>query len=248
MGIFNKKSNYIDVVNEVTQSLNEYKMFQLDNSKTFMVTRFVKDINDLLYRTTLMTSELLDEKGFSKSLILNRVAKSVFLNTEISELADAIKKNLGKEEEGFEIADIIIRSTNFLCAIETFKEYEKLSLEVQKNSIAFENKFFKIPVFNFSGMAEEDAKLNLVENMMRIWNDINTSSELMVHAYRSKDSRKGFTKLFIGLWNHIMELTALCEVYTDMFLSKNLHYYIDKKMNKNFERPFRYNISGNIDK
>lgn len=245
ISIEKSKNKYLDIVKEITDIMNSEKLKNVDKNGYYIVSCFIRDMNNLLCETTIKEKELLKQKGFSNSLVHNRTVKSVLLNTEISELADAVKKDLGKEAEGFELADIVMRCTNFLCSDETISQYLKLSIEIKKELSEFENKYFAISVNTYS-QSENESKFVMIEDMMRVWNEVNTSSKIMMYAYHN--SEKNFLKLFVAMWNNIIELVSLCDVYADVFLPENLQYYVETKMEQNFGRPFRYNISGNIDK
>ncbi|MGL5711376.1 MAG: hypothetical protein ACRCX2_00025, partial [Paraclostridium sp.] len=100
----------------VTNCFNTGKAYSMKRF-TFLAVKSMKEISN-------RTGALLTEKGFKNNLCSAGFEKIVLLNTEIGELTDAIKKGLGGREEGLELADIIIRASNFCCAKDVSESFE----------------------------------------------------------------------------------------------------------------------------
>lgn len=243
---FRKKDAFIyeDFVNEISKQLRYYNLSQFENDITgkrkTVLEYNLNDLNKLLKSTTVKTKKLLSEKGFSSS-INNRVDKAVLLNTEISELADAVKKGLGVESEGLELADIVIRAVNFLCLDETYEDYIKLCELVSNNAEhSFEKISIAITIPDINNRIS--SKYCLIEDMMMCWVEIKKASEMLEVCFINNLDYKNFSAAFIILWNKIVDLIAYCNCYATVYLPENLQFYVDTKMDKNFKRPFKYGV------
>lgn len=245
----NKKTfDYNECLLAINRELRNKKLEKYDpilntdiDSSTLVYN--LNDMNKLLKSTTSNTRELLTEKGFCTS-IKDRVEKSVLLNTEISELADAVKKGLGDSAEGSEIADIIIRASNFLCLDETYHQYQKLSYVISSNIRNSDTVSVMVADPNTSNKIT--GKYALIEDMMVCWTEIKKASEMVEICYLNKLGEEKFISAFIVLWNKIIDLSAYCSAYVTLYLPKNLQYYISDKMIKNFNRPYRYGTSEEV--
>lgn len=225
------------------KNLQKYDTANSDKLGVCSLTYNLNDMNKLLHLTTSSTKELLVEKGFTTSLE-DRVEKSVLLNTEISELADAVKKGYGVDAEGSEIADIIIRASNFLCLNETFHQYLKLSYAISNNLKSHDT--VSVTISNNKNLDEKQRKYSLIEHMMTSWIEIKKASEMVEICCQEKLGEERFVSSFIVLWNKIIDLSAYCSAYVTLYLPKNLQYYVTKKMNENFKRPYRYGTSEEV--
>lgn len=238
----NGRFDYTKAVMDISREIRNKNLEACDPNngspiqKLFLVYN-LKDMNKLLHTTSVITRKLLSDKGFTLS-IEDRVEKSVLLNTEISELADAVKKGLGKEAEGSEVADIIIRASNFLCLDETYHNYQKLSNVLIRSAENTDTVSVAASISGYSDKVKD--KYLLIEDMMRCWVEIKDASEMVEICYSEKLGEEKFNTAFIILWNKIIDLSAYCSAYVTLYLPQNLQYYINDKMNKNFERPYKY--------
>lgn len=247
---FRKQNNFIyeDFVNEMTRQVRYYNLSQFDKDvlggkRRTIIDYNLSDVNKILKSTAIDTRQLLLDKGFSIS-IHDRVDKSVLLNTEISELADAVKKGLGSDAEGLELADIVIRASNFLCLNETHCEYIKLCNLITKD---VEHTIEKISVtVTMPAVDDEDNKISskyyLIEEMMVSWIDIKRASEMLEVCFINDLDYQKVLSSFILLWNKVIDLTTYCKCYATLYLPENLQFYIDAKMDKNFKRPYKYGV------
>lgn len=201
-------------------------------------------LNEIMLNTVIRSKKLLEEKGFPNTLHA-KLEKHVLLGTEISELADAVKKGKGVNEEGEELADIVIRLSNFLCADETYDQYIKLSQVFWSYEDEFSNmlnvethEVFKYPV------REIDMKYGIIQQMMIR----NESVRITADNYVDLGINNADPVPLISLWYACLRLLGLCYAYADAFLPESLHFYIDEKMEKNFKRPFRYNTCEDFNK
>lgn len=227
----NKFDNYANRTKQY-----EKENITVDNLKR---TYSLNDIEKELFDTAVMAEKLLKEKGFSLSLNECGISKSVFLNTEISELADAVKKGLGKDEEGLELADISIRAAGILICFETKDLFQDLHEQIA--SKVFDR---KIEVELCTNIDNDlcSKKIDCIENMMNLWFLINFN----LKKYIKLNNNNNNSDAFIKLWKNITKLICCCKLYCDVFLQKNLQDYINEKMEINFKRPIKYNTSGNI--
>lgn len=198
--------------------------------------------NLIIKGTVERTKELLIQKQFSNSIIESRVEKTVLLATEISELADAVKKGLGKDAEAEELADIIIRGCNFLCSNETYNHYKNLCMALESKGLF--NSDFSVKVnksyFISKEILEVESKFRVIEAMMEAWGDIKNQSVKYINTYKKRTANDEY-KEFLALWSKLMNLFCYCEFYSVNFLDNKLHLAINNKMNSNFKRPIRYN-------
>lgn len=188
-------------------------------------------VNSLLFSTTCRTKKLLEEKQFCNSLINSRNKKTVLLATEISELADAVKKGEGLLRESEELADIIIRSCNFLCAIETFDIYRDTLLnceDLKKKEI-----IVNLSSDFFRSTNSINSKFEILENMLKTWGLILNSCVVFLEN-RNREN-------FIDMWEKIAKLNAYCKIYCNEFIKMDLREIVESKMNKNLSRKIRYN-------
>ena len=241
--------NYNEAVLEISKQLRNNTIqlsdpsYEGENKKTFLAYN-LNDLNKLLRSTTTKTRELLTEKGFTLT-IDDRVEKTVLLNTEISELADAVKKGLGRDAEGAEIADIVIRATNFLCLDETYHSYQKLSNVLAQTPSNTDKVTVGACVSDSESKLKKD-KYSLIEDMMVCWIEIKRASEMVWVCCTDKLGEDKFNTAFIILWNKVIDLIAYCSAYTTLYLPGNLQYYIGYKMNENFKRPYKYGTSEEV--
>ena len=247
--MFGKKSkefDYIQCLKSINKELRNRELEKYDDSietNTSILMYNLNDMNKLLKSTVYSTRDLLKQKGFSLSL-KDRVEKSVLLNTEISELADAVKKGYGANEEGYEIADIVIRAANFLCLDETFHQYEKLSYAISSKIVPSE--VISVTVKNPDSTDIKKIKYELIEDMMCCWIEVKKASDMLDISYNNKLGEEKLISSFIVLWNKIVDLCAYCSAYVTLYLPKNLQFYVAHKMDKNFKRPYRYGTSEEI--
>ena len=241
--------NYNEAVLEISKQLRNNTIqlsdpsYEGENKKTFLAYN-LNDLNKLLRSTTTKTKELLTEKGFTLT-IDDRVEKTVLLNTEISELADAVKKGLGRDAEGAEIADIVIRATNFLCLDETYHSYQKLSNVLAQTPSNTDKVTVGACVSDSESKLKKD-KYSLIEDMMVCWIEIKRASEMVWVCCTDKLGEDKFNTAFIILWNKVIDLTAYCSAYATLYLPGNLQYYVGYKMNENFKRPYKYGTSEEV--
>lgn len=241
-----KTFNYMECLECINREIRNRELEKYDdnvetNTSTLMYN--LNDMNKLLINTTYATRKLLKEKGFSLT-IADRVEKTVLLNTEISELADAVKKGYGVNDEGSEIADIIIRAANFLCLDETYHQYEKLSYAMSSKLIPSE--VISVTVSNPNKTDIRVSKYELIEDMMCCWVEIKKASDMLEVSFNNQLGEEKFVSSFIILWNKIVDLCAYCSAYVTLYLPKNLQFYIEHKMDKNFKRPYKYGTSEEI--
>ena len=239
--------DYANAVMDISREIRNKNLMLYDNAvngseNSFLVYN-LRDMNKLLHSTTVSTKQLLSEKGFTVSLA-DRVEKSVLLNTEISELADAVKKGYGDEDEGSEIADIIIRAVNFFCLDETFHNYEKLTYILKQKCSSTDT--ITVPTPLNREAKEVKNKYILIEKMMNCWVEIKDASEMLEICYSENLGEDKFNTAFIILWNKIVDLCAHCSAYVTLYLPQNLQYYVDSKMSKNFNRPYKYGTSEEV--
>lgn len=241
--------NYSEAVLEISKQLRNNTIqlsdpsYQGENKKTFLAYN-LNDLNKLLKSTTTKTRELLAKKGFTLS-IEDRVEKTVLLNTEISELADAVKKGLGQDAEGAEIADIVIRATNFLCLDETYHSYQKLSNVLTQTVSNTDRVTIGASISDYESNSKKD-KYSLIEDMMVCWVEIKRASELLEVCCVDKMGSDKFNTAFIVLWNKVIDLIAYCSAYVTLYLPENLQYYVEYKMSVNFKRPYKYGTSEEV--
>lgn len=241
--------NYNEAVLEISKQLRNNTIqlsdpsYEGENKNTFLAYN-LNDLNKLLRSTTTKTRELLTKKGFTLS-IDDRVEKTVLLNTEISELADAVKKGLGRDAEGAEIADIVIRATNFLCLDETYHSYQKLSNILAQTPSNTDKVTVGACVSDSESKLKKD-KYSLIEDMMVCWIEIKRASEMVWVCCTDKLGEDKFNTAFIILWNKVIDLTAYCSAYATLYLPGNLQYYVGYKMNENFKRPYKYGTSEEV--
>lgn len=238
---FNRKIKRI--VDSIIDKMNKQTLDNINKlRKNSYITYVVPEINNQIMSYVVSTEELLREKEFSLCLLTEGITKSVFLNTEISELADAVKKGFGDESEGLEVADIVIRACNFLCADETFDEYKSIT-EVLNHNIG-DSEIIKVAISLDRNKTTEESKFIFIENMMKQWFALNNS---LNHFIDSLDKNKNIQNMMITqLWGDTLLLICMCDLYADMFLEENLHFYVRKKMDINSQRPVRYNISEKV--
>lgn len=197
-----------------------------------------KLLNEILLDTTIRTKSLLESKGFANTLEA-KVEKHVLLGTEISELADAIKKGKSEDEEGYELADIVIRLSNFLSAKETYGYYIKLS-QVFWNYEETLPQFITIQTYTsgktFSNKSQ--IKYEIIQEMMAA----NEIIKITADNYVAIGVNNADPTPLINLWDACLRLIGLCYVYAETFLPEKLQFYINEKMEQNFKRPYRYNV------
>lgn len=218
---------------------NRAKQYEKENISTDNLKR-VYSLNDIereLFDTAIMSEKLLKEKGFSLSLTECGISKSVFLNTEISELADAVKKGLGEEAEGLELADISIRAAGILVCFETKDLFKDLHEQIMNKLL---NKKIEVKLCTNIDSDLCNKKIDCIENMMNLWFSINLNLKKSIQLNNTDSD------VFIKLWKNITKLICCCKLYCDVFLHENLQDYINEKMEINFKRPIKYNTSKNI--
>lgn len=203
-----------------------------------------KTINEILLNTVVKSKQLLEEKGFPNTLNA-RVEKHVLLGTEVSELADAVKKGKGEVEEGEELADIVIRLCNFLCADETFNQYVKLSEVFWKYEAEFPNAI-NIEIYDSKkhGLSMVEAKYVIIQQMMICNENVRVNADNFVRV----GIHNADPVPLINLWYACLKMAALCDAYAETFLPETLQFYIHAKMDKNFKRPYRYNTCDEFNK
>lgn len=191
-----------------------------------------REIGETVFYTSSITKKLLAEKGFSNTLH-SYIEKHVLLGTEISELADAIKKGKGEDHEGEELADIVIRACNFICCDEVHNVYA--NWYAPNNYSDDVTDIVQVTIHTHQINNTVDMKYAVLGEMMSIVEEIKRKSIDIVHLVSTDLVR------IEELVELVHELVALCVFYSDRFLSENLQDYIDKKMRYNFKRPYKYN-------
>lgn len=189
------------------------------------------EINDIAYYTSSITRKLLISKGFTNT-IHAYIEKHVLLGTEISELADAVKKGKGFEEECEELADIAIRASNFLCCDEVWQMYND---SFKPDKIANSEDIVQVVIKMHWTDTEVDMKYAVLSAMMSVVETIRERAEIYANIHNRNEQS------FSNLISSVYELIAFCSLYSEMFLSSNLQSYINDKMRYNFERPYKYN-------
>lgn len=196
-----------------------------------------KEINFIL-RQTEETKELLTEKGFScgKDTIFQKIA---LLHTEVAELTDAFKKGKGNDQEGEEAADIIIRLTNIPCI------FDSLIININEN------------IDTYINMNEERdfIDLDLCNKYSYTYHLHREVSKLgdMCHQYLLMSSEDNYNNKVQEIYQSsiIVKMSfiiTLCRLYCCNFLDHNIEYYVEDKMKKNLERPYRYNTAFSLNK
>jgi NTP pyrophosphatase (non-canonical NTP hydrolase) len=169
---------------------------------------------------------LLDEKGFSYSKE-DRYEKIALLHTEVSELIDAFKKGKGDDEEGAELADIAIRLLNIPCIYPEIIDNLGLEPDCGRQTIIFRELNEDSPIKNI--------KFTIGCAMHEAICDLNyTLSDLEDNCSEAN---------YIETIDEMYTILLLLELYSENILHKNLQELVDKKMEKNWERPYRYNTN-----
>lgn len=249
MNVFKSKSKdteYEDFIKRFRTQMAKVKANSLAHAKAerrSLIVFNVTEINDLMYELSKKTIEMLREKGFSNS-IKDRYEKTVLLGTEISELADAVKKGYGVDSEGDEIADIMIRLSNFLCLEETLGHYIKMNRVISKTTDIL-NETITIPVNMKTPKDRPKAnKYSLIEDMMVSWGSIKEAMDIFSASLFGDTYPRIYedsNSAFVILWDRSMELAAICYAYTDIYLDESIEFYVQRKMAVNFDRPYRFN-------
>lgn len=193
---------------------------------------------DFLKKNVERTKVLLDSKGFSCEP--REIAKKIVLiHTEMSELADAVKKGLDTEPE--EVADIAIRIFNLPLVFE--KEYNSMINSMDQESMdnllkSQEGKeVFRLKENN-ADVCEQ--KYEDIYHITRSFNkEIGHFAEEIYSATNAMYIQEGVIKNFID-----SIIFSLCRL--ELYLRKyhpdtNLQKEIDKKQDINFKRPYKFN-------
>lgn len=227
----------------------EKEIAKKEPERTCTVCYNHKAIHDLIYEVTEQTRQLLEEKGFSNCLKTSCAEKFVLLGTEISELADAVKKGKGTEEEKMEIADILIRACNFLCSIEVYNSFLAINHYIKTEEDEFIRYEFKV---------DEDIQAMIMKMQMSWYNKANDNvvpvkysiiSEMMKinHAIGVQLDTLSFLeekdeKAHVEIYYKICHLVMVCGFYADLFLGdEKMQDFTQRKMDINFKRPYKYN-------
>lgn len=187
-------------------------------------------INDLALNTIYDSKVLATAKGFGNSIKAYN-EKVVLLNTEISELADAVKKGLGDEEEGFEVADIIIRACGLYCVFEEINKYRSAKKRFDEYRII--GKINNTCKSDFSDKSLK-SKFEDIKRIMESWTIISSCYEMA--------SRGKLDNLYDCSWCNLLILICQCDYYCKKYLDEDVEYFIKEKMKINFSRPYQYGI------
>lgn len=198
-----------------------------------------REIGETVFYTSSITKKLLSEKGFSNT-IHSYIEKHVLLGTEVSELADAIKKGKGEDYEGEELADIAIRACNFVCCDEVHEVYTRWYAPNNYSEDAAD--IVQVTIWTHQIKNTVDMKYAVLGEMMSVIESIKRKSIDIVY---STSTNLTYIEELVDL---VHELIALCVLYSERFLSENLQDYIDRKMRYNFKRPYKYNTYEEVSK
>ena len=226
----------------ITKEMSKKETAYMNDNDDFIITPlhmiypYDLSINNLCLSLTEQIRKLWEEKGFSYSFLETRSEKVVLMISEISELADAVKKGKSEKEIMFELADIVIRATNLLCCDETFLCYKNMCKIMPNHDIS-------LPLLSADKISQEKEmklKYDMIERMHQVCSDIIISSKRVEFTITDRPEDK--PREFIIMWNHIMILIGYCIVYVNSFnKSQNLQEAIKEKMAINFNRPYKYN-------
>lgn len=232
-GLFKKKSKNIPL----KHNLNNEPYIAFSSQET------MKELSNFSIFFGSLTRKLLQDKGFeinsSLELTTQRIA---LLHTEVSELVDAEKKGYSGEDKAMELADIIIRLLNIpIMHIGIYN-----GIKEQQNSQEIAKYYIK---YYF---ARYDISNNDIYKYakMRIANDMHNTISLLENAlfdYRldNSENKKIRKNLIIKL---IFDVILQCKLYIQISpeIEGKLHEFVEVKMEKNFQRPHRYNTSPNF--
>lgn len=222
-----RKTNYVEVPNKIVRGAHICEGY------------IKREIGETVFYTSSITRKLLLEKGFSNT-IHSYIEKHVLLGTEISELADAIKKGKGEDYEGEELADIAIRACNFVCCDEVYQLYTRWY--TSNNYSENETDIVQVTIWTHHVKDTVDMKYAVLGEMMSVVEEIKRKSIDIANLITTNLT---YTEELVDL---IHQLIALCVFYSETFLSENLQDYIDRKMRYNFKRPYKYNTYEEVSK
>lgn len=218
--------------------------FREENYILFSSSDTIYELSAFSLFFSFLTKKLLKEKGFEINDSVELTAKRIaLLHTEVSELVDAEKKGYEPKEKAMELADITIRLLNIpVMYNEIYAELASRNTcnDVQQYTIKYE--LTKIDI-------NDDEIYNYLK--MRIANDMhitisNLENALLDLKRCNTDVDKKIKKdLVIKL---IFEIILQCRLYINSSseIQGKLHEFVEEKMKKNFERPYRYNVSSNF--
>jgi NTP pyrophosphatase (non-canonical NTP hydrolase) len=188
------------------------------------------ELSEFVQTNYISVKVLLDEKGFNYDMS-DTPEKIALLHSEISELADAFKKGKGDDEEGAEIADIAIRLMNVPCI------YPKIidnlgSFDISESfEVALEHLYKDSPI--------KSIKYTAICSMHEAVVDLDR--ELLLLQYDDNGEENG--RNYMHIISLIYTILTLLYLYSDLILHANLQELVDKKMDKNWKRPYRYNTN-----
>ena len=197
----------------------------------------IKEIFEFMNKNKTEVRELLEQKGFSTdvSVFTERVA---LLHTEIAELTDAYKKGLPAKEEAMELADIVIRLLSFPVII---PEISDLAEDIQ-------HEFVDISDIPSNRLDDTSLRYRIFVDMQLATSQIGVSITEMVNmVYNGYESNSVEMSSSIStLIFSISFLYMMCENYAQIILHENLQDLFDVKMDKNWNRPYRYNTNPDL--
>jgi NTP pyrophosphatase (non-canonical NTP hydrolase) len=205
----------------------------------FQKTTNYFNIANFIIENSAKTKELLDSKGFSYD-IEDRPEKIALLQTEVSELIDAFKKGRVDEEEGEELADIVIRLMSIPCMYFDVASFLVEIIDKHHNDII---------TLTVSEVSKFDTvrrvKYFVTYMMFKMICTLDDKLLDLEFVYSKKQTtKKGFGKTAIEEVAYMMAMIVLiCQIYAEDILKANLQDLINKKMQKNRLRPYRYNTA-----
>lgn len=176
-------------------------------------------------------------KGFSFD-VKYRKERIILLYTEMSELMDAIKKDLGAHEEGLEIADIVFRTFNFIKMFED--EYNECVENVDPSEVISVD-----GLNNNKELPTIQGKINIIYHICQLISCLDT----LTYGYVIKNNTICSNDLDddddddTSMLDYISCIIFLCSFYCECYLDKTLQEFINKKREINSKRPFRFNTS-----
>ncbi|MEG0728189.1 MAG: hypothetical protein RR420_01065 [Anaerovoracaceae bacterium] len=192
------------------------------------------------------------------------------LLSEVSELVDAIKKDKGADEEAYELADIVIRAFNYrlvfiksnsVCL--TLDRFEKYMIspikELYAGRLILQTLQESTSVCDYDNIKD---KYHLCESLHKKCIKIqdiclNSDNAPEVSDFRARDIYN------VEILSAIYSVAKLCMIYYEEHLSskineqhllarddrfgRDLFWYVEDKMRKNWSRPYKYGLSENAD-
>lgn len=214
-------------------------------STAFKIKAFKKDLFEFIVQNGIGVESLLTAKGFSVSPS-DYTEKIGLLHCEVSELIDAYKKGLGDDAEGEELADIAIRLMNIPCMFHEIYDFNDSYEEGMEEIIIF-----------FEYLTEESSakeiKYTIINAMHRIISSLDDDICRYYYYYRDSDDyfcsflsnnekKEAKESMIIAIVYHMYAILTLIYFYAS-FLNMGLQNLVNLKMEKNWERPYRFNTS-----